>query len=40
MIKSNGMQEGDIMNKSRVAVIRCVSYNDDEVLKSIKQGID
>jgi uncharacterized protein (DUF362 family)/NAD-dependent dihydropyrimidine dehydrogenase PreA subunit len=28
------------MNKSRVAVIKCTSYNDDEVLRSIKKGIE
>ena len=28
------------MNKSRVAVIKCTSYNDDGVLQSIKKGIE
>jgi uncharacterized protein (DUF362 family)/Pyruvate/2-oxoacid:ferredoxin oxidoreductase delta subunit len=30
----------EIMNKSTVAVIRCSSYENDAVLKSIKQGIN
>jgi uncharacterized protein (DUF362 family)/NAD-dependent dihydropyrimidine dehydrogenase PreA subunit len=28
------------MSKSRVAAVRCTTYENDEVLKSIKQGID